>query len=154
MKKLTTLAIALGFSGTFGVAAADPIPQRQMNLTQGPDAVFDRPVAEIMPALAGATATGENGRIGSEFVFWGYRQADGRRVFFFACAPQPDFDCAERVPAVCAVTTTVLATGEASGTVVRRTCRNIVVAAVGDVRPGCDDRVESASMAVGLVSCG
>jgi len=58
------------------------------------------------------------------------------------------------VPAVCAATTTVLATGEASGTVVRRTCRNIVVAAVGDLRPGCDDRVESASMAVGLVTCG
>ena len=57
-----------------------------MKVKQGPETVFDRPPAEILPALAGAKATGENGRVGPELVFWGYEHDDGRRVFFFACA--------------------------------------------------------------------
>jgi hypothetical protein len=145
---MATLACALG------AAAQEEIPARQMNVRQGPETVFDRPPSEIFPALEGATATGENGRVGSELVFWGYEQRDGRRVFFFACAPRPDFDCATRVPAICPVTTTVLETREASGNAVRRNCRNVAVAGPGEVRPGCDDRLESASLVVGLVSCG
>lgn len=133
---------------------APPIPERQMNVRQGPETVFDRPPAEILPALTGARATGENGRVGPELVFWGYEQGDGRRVFFFACAPRPDLDCAARVPAICPVTTTVLETRETSGTQVRRNCRNVAVAAPGDTRPGCEDRDESTNLAVGLVSCG
>ena len=82
-----------------------------MNVRQGPDTVFDRPPADILPALAGAAATGENGRVGTELVFWGYRQPDGQRVFFFACAQRPGFDCAARVPAICPTSTTVLANG-------------------------------------------
>jgi hypothetical protein len=104
--------------------------------------------------LAGAKATGENGRVGPELVFWGFEQTDGRRVFFFACALRPEFDCATRVPAICPVTTTVLETRETSGTMVRRNCRNVSVVGPGEVRPGCDDRTATASMAVGLVSCG
>ena len=84
-----------------GRRSKSTIPERQMNVRQGPETVFDRPPAEILPALAGAKATGENGRVGSELVFWGYEQNDGRRVFFFACALRPDFDCATRVPAIC-----------------------------------------------------
>jgi hypothetical protein len=134
--------------------AQEAVPERQMNVRQGPDTVFDRPPAEILPALAGATATGENGRVGSELVFWGYEQPDGRRVFFFACAPRPDLDCAKRVPAICPSAAAVLATSEANGTTVRRNCRSISVALPGDLRPGCEDRVQDAPLAVGVVSCG
>jgi len=137
-----------------GAAGQQDIPERQMNVRQGPEAVFDRPPADILPALAGAKATGENGRVGPELVFWGFEQTDGRRVFFFACALRPEFDCATRVPAICPVTTTVLQTRETSGTMVRRNCRNVSMVGAGEVRPGCDDRSATASMAVGLVSCG
>lgn len=154
MKGVTGIALALGCGGALCASSQAAAPARQMNVTQGPEAVFTRPPADIMPALAGATATGENGRVGSELVFWGYRHADGRRVFFFACAPQPELDCEARVLAVCPVATTVLATGEENGTVVRRTCRSVTVAVAGDLRPGCEDRVETVPMAVGLVSCG
>jgi len=125
-----------------------------MNVRQGPETVFDRPPAEIFPALEGAAAMGENGRVGSELVFWGYVQRDGQRVFLFACAPAPDLDCTARVQAICPDTTTVLETREASGNTVRRNCRSVAVAGPGDGRPGCDDRLESVSLAVGLVACG
>ena len=126
-----------------------------MNVRQGPETVFARPPAEIFPALEGAAATGENGRVGSELVFWGYEQRDGRRVFLFACAVRPELDCAARVPAICpTTTTTVLDTSEASGNMVRRNCRSVAVAGPGELRPGCDDRLENASLSVGLVSCG
>ena len=144
---------ALALCAALGGAAQEALPERQMNVRQGPETVFDRPPSEILPALAGATATGENGRVGTELVFWGYRHSDGRRVFFFACAPRPDFDCAARVPAICPTVTTVLATSAASGTTVRRNCRTFSVTAPGELRPGCDDRVQSADLAVGLVSC-
>jgi hypothetical protein len=151
----TKFAIAVTMLGcALGAAAQEPIPERQMNVRQGPETVFERPPAEIFPALEGATATGENGRVGAELVFWGYEQRDGRRVFLFACALAPDLDCATRVPAICPTTTTVLETREASGNAVRRNCRNVVTASPGDSRPGCDDRLETASLAVGLVSCG
>lgn len=151
-KPLAALALccALGAAGQDQVE----IPQRQMSVKQGPETVFDRPPAEILPALAGAKATGENGRVGQELVFWGYEYDDGRRVFFFACAKLPDFDCATRVPAICPVTTTVLETRDANGTTVRRSCRNLATVSPGDIRPGCADQTESAALAVGLVSCG
>jgi hypothetical protein len=151
MKELIAVVSLCCALGTFG---QEVVPERQMNVRQGPEAVFDRPPGDVLPALAGAKATGENGRVGPELVFWGYERNDGRRVFFFACALRPDFDCATRVPAICPTTTTVLETREAAGTMVRRNCREVAVAAGGDVRPGCDDRTETANLAVGLVSCG
>ena len=151
MKKLFA---AVSLCWALGAPAQQDPPQRQMNVRQGPESVFDRPPADILPALAGAKATGENGRVGSELVFWGYEQADGRRVFFFACALRPEFDCATRASAICPVTTTVLETRETSGTMVRRNCRNVSVVGPGELRPGCDDRAATASLAVGLVSCG
>lgn len=136
-------------------SAQAPLPQeRVMNVTQGPETVFAEPVDAIMPSLAGARATGENGRLGLELVFWGYEQANGRRVFLFACASDPDVDCAGRVPGICPSGTTLLEQGEANGTIVRRQCRNVAVAAPGDRRPGCADRTESIPVAVGLVACG
>jgi hypothetical protein len=155
MKNSVVLIALCCASGAVAQDAEAPvIPERQMNVRQGPETVFDRPPADMLPALAGARATGENGRVGSELVFWGYEQGDGRRVFLFACAPRPDLDCATRVPAICPVTTTVLETLEASGTQVRRNCRNIAIAGPGDTRPGCDDRDEATNLDVGLVSCG
>jgi hypothetical protein len=151
----TRLAIGAVMLGcALGAATQERIPERQMNVRQGPETVFERPPAEIFLVLEGATVTGENGRVGSELVFWGYEQRDGRRVFLFACALAPDVDCATRVPAICPVTTTVLETREASGKTVQRSCRTIAVTGAGDARPGCDDRLENASLAVGLVSCG
>jgi hypothetical protein len=150
------LAIAMAaVACALGAPAQVEIPARQMNVRQGPETVFDRPPAEIFPALEGAATTGENGRVGTELVFWGYEQRDGRRVFLFACAPSPDLDCAARIPAICpAPPTTVLDTRETSGNAVRRNCRSVAVSGPGDLRPGCEDRLESASLAVGLVSCG
>jgi len=142
---------------TLGCALAlaqEEIPERQMNVRQGPETVFEQSPAEIFPALEGAAATGENGRVGTELVFWGYEQRDGRRVFLFACAVRPDLDCGARVPAICPTTTTVIDTRQTNGNTVRRNCRSVVVSSPGEVRPGCEDRLESASLAVGLVSCG
>lgn len=138
----------------FLLATAGGAVEREMNVTQGPDSVFDRPPAEILPALTGAKPTGENGRVGSELVFWGYEQADGRPVFFFACAQVGEVDCAERVQAICPVTTVVLETQQTSGTIVQRKCRAVVAAGPGALRPGCEDLKTSADMLVGLVSCG
>jgi hypothetical protein len=138
-----------------GAAGQEVVPERQMNVRQGPESVFDRPPGDILPALVGAKATGENGRVGPELVFWGYERNDGRGVFFFACALRPDFDCATRVQAICSTMTTVLETRETTGNMVRRNCRRVATVSAGEVRPGCDDRTENgASMAVGLVSCG
>jgi hypothetical protein len=154
MQLLTRPIVILSLCFAVGAAGQEPVPARQMNVRLGPDSVFDRPPAEVFPALAGARATGENGRVGPELVFWGYEQTDGRRVFFFACALRPEVDCAARVPAICPATTTVLQTAETSGKTVHRNCRNVGVVGVGDVRPGCDDRTQSANLAVGLVTCG
>jgi hypothetical protein len=151
---LTRLLVIGSVCFAFGAPGQEQLPKREMNVRQGPESVFDRPPTEILPALAGAKATGENGRVGSELVFWGYEHSDGRRIFFFACALRPEVDCATRVPAICPTTTTVLETREASGKTVRRNCRNISVVGAGDTRPGCDDRTQTAGMAVGLVSCG
>jgi hypothetical protein len=149
------LAIVMAALGcALSASAQEDVPARQMNVRQGPETVFDRPAAEIFPALEGAAATGENGRVGSELVFWGFEQRDGRRLFLFACAVGPDLDCAARIPAICPATTTVLDTREMSGNAVRRSCRSVAVSGPGELRPGCEDRLESASLAVGLVSCG
>jgi hypothetical protein len=140
------------------VAGAVHADERAMSVTQGPETVFSAPVEQILPALAGARPTGENGRVGGELVFWGYERSDGSAVFFFACARMPmpgSVDCAERVAAICTTRTNVLESREASGNVVRRSCRNVAVAAPGDTRPGCVDTEEpAAALSVGLVACG
>jgi hypothetical protein len=55
--------------------------------------VFSEPIDTLLPELEGATATGENGRVGPELVFWGYRLGDGRPAFLFACAPREGVNC-------------------------------------------------------------
>jgi hypothetical protein len=134
-----------------GFAAAQ---ERRMDVTQAPEKVFSESVATLLPELSGATATGENGRIGGELVFWGYRLGDGRAAFLFACAQREDVNCEERVPMICVDRTNVLRTGSASGNVVHRECRRFAIANPGDTRPGCVDKVETAPLTIGLVSCG
>jgi hypothetical protein len=139
----------------FGLVAgaADAPLVRQMNVTQGPETVFERPPTEFMPGLAGAKRTAEAGRVGNEMVFWGYRRQSGEHVFLFACAEVEGVDCAQRVQAICP-SATVLTMQTASGNIVRRSCSAVAVASPGDSRPGCDDREQMAPLSIGLVSCG
>jgi len=136
-------------------AALVAAQERTMDVMQTPEKVFAEPVAALMPELAGTTATGENGRVGAELVFWGYRLGDGRAAFLFACAQREDVDCESRVPMICAARTTVLRTGSAAGKVVHRECGAAVVVHSGDRRPGCIEKTQStAPLTIGLVSCG
>ena len=107
-----------------------------------------------MPRLTGASPTGENGRVGGELVFWGYRLADDTPVYFFACALLPHVSCEERIAAICPTRTTVLEQAEHTGEAVRRRCREVAIAAPGDVRPGCTTATFEAPLAIGLVTCG
>jgi hypothetical protein len=129
--------------------------ERQMNVRQGPETVFDQPVGEIFPLLANATATNENGRVGGELVFWGYRLPDDRRAFLFACARGVASDCEERIPAICPAParTDVLETGVHAGKLVRRVCREACIVTPGDLRPCCTDRTERVELSIGLVQC-
>jgi hypothetical protein len=128
--------------------------ERKMGVRQAPETVFSEPVATLLPELEGATATGENGRVGSELVFWGYRLGDGRPAFLFACVPREGVNCEERVPMICVDRTNVLRTGTAAGHVVHRVCSPVALAKPGDTRPGCVDTSETVPLTIGLVSCG
>ena len=125
-----------------------------MDVTHKPGSVFSQPVEQVAPALAGATPTNENGRVGGELVFWGYRLADGRPVFLFACAGSETVNCDERVQKICVDQTTVLSSSADGGNVVRRECSTMAFVNPGDTRPGCVDNLETAPLAVGLVTCG
>jgi hypothetical protein len=127
--------------------------ERSMDVKQPADSVFTSPVTSLLPELTGATATGENGRVGNELVFWGYTLGNGRQTFLFACAPKVDVNCDDRVPMICVASTNVLTTGSANGNIVRRQCRQLAVTQIGDVRPGCVDKLENVLLSIGLVSC-
>jgi hypothetical protein len=144
----------VGFVVALLLVAAASSQERAMGVRQKPDAVFSQPVEALVPELAGATATDENGRVGAELVFWGYRLGDGRTAFLFACAPSEAVNCDERVQLICLDGTNVIRNSTADGTVTRRKCTNVGVAAPGELRPGCRDNEKAAPLAVGLVSCG
>jgi hypothetical protein len=153
-----SLAVACIVCMTFAASvpsAAQEKLRREMNVRQGPDKVFDRPVGEVLPALADAKPTGANGRVGSELVFWGYDLADGRNVAFFACALLPDVDCMTRTQLICRASSALLETRETTGKVVHRRCTPVATGVVGSGRPGCNDNEnEGADLLVGLVHCG
>lgn len=128
-------------------------PERQMNVRQGPDAVFAEPPDQIFSELAGATATNENGRIGNELVFWGYRLEDGRDVFLVGCAKTDNVDCAVREARVCQTETQVIARGTSDGLVRELNCKSIATVGPGDTHPGCTDQERSQSVHVSLVTC-
>ncbi len=127
--------------------------EREMNVRQGPEAVFDRPAAQVMGELARARPTGENGRIGNEAVFWGYALDDGRDVFLFACAMLADVDCEQRLDSVCITNGTILRNTSVPGKVRRLQCRALSVGPPGDMRPGCLDTETTYDLTVALVQC-
>lgn len=132
----------------------DPLPARSLGVTKGPELVFDQPVEAVMPALAGAVATGRNGRVGGELVFWSYQLQDGSDVLFLACAELEGVDCAARTQLVCpAGKPTTLQTGSISGEVRELQCRAIAQVAPGELRPNCLDEEISSPLFLGLVSC-
>ena len=132
---------------------SEVIPERKMGVRQGPDSVFDTGVDKIMPDLKGATATNENGRIGNELVFWGYRLASGEPVYFYACAPVEGVDCMKRSEAICPVQTQVITRSEQSGKLSRFRCEAICATTPGRVLPCCNETSEQNTMMIGLVKC-
>jgi len=124
-----------------------------MNVRQGPETVFDRPVEQILPELAGATATRENGRVGNELVFWSYRLADGRNAYLFACAPLEGVDCDTRAQAICPSRTQVIERVGAQGLVRHLRCSSMAVPKAGDLHPGCLDNIKGQDLVAGLVQC-
>lgn len=143
--------LSMSFLVSGAVVAQGAEPRRTAR--PGPEAVFDRPVGEILPALAGAKLAGSSRRVGDELVFWPYELADGRGVSLFACAPVRNVDCAQRAQSICATTTEVLETRETIGTVVRRVCSGLVTTFGGEARAGCRDTEVDVELLVGLVEC-
>jgi hypothetical protein len=127
--------------------------KRVMNVRQGPESVFAVDPGELFSDLAGATATGANGRVGDELVFWGYRLGDGRSVFLVACLMTATVDCAVREARVCLGDSAVLARTTSAGRVRRVQCSSIGLVAPGDLRPGCTDRETSDQLALSLLQC-
>jgi hypothetical protein len=152
MSKNIAGTIALLFCA--GVSFAVWAEEREMNVQQGPEAVFSVPVASIFPVLETAEATGRNGRVGDELVFWGYRLGDGRQVDLVACAETADVDCAARERQVCPSGMERLAQTTAEGLVRRRHCTRVATVAPGELHPGCTDRDAHRDLVVSLVQCG
>lgn len=153
MMRLTIRLLAVAAAAATASSSWGNEPERQMNVQQGPDAVFAEPPDQIFSELAGATATNENGRIGNELVFWGYRLADGRDAYLVGCAIIDNVDCAEREARVCPTGTQVIARGMSDGLVRELSCKSIATVAPGDTHPGCTDKERSQSVHVSLVSC-
>jgi len=128
--------------------------QRELGVRHPPESVFGQSAENVMPRLTGASPTGENGRVGGELVFWGYRLADGSPVYFFACAMLEHVNCDERIAAICPTGTTILERREHTGEAVRRRCRDVAIAAPGEARPGCTSMTFETPLAIGLVTCG
>ncbi len=132
--------------------AADE-PERRMNVSQGPETVFAEPPGEIFAELADARATDENGRVGNELVFWGYRLADGRQAYLVACAMRDGVDCRAREGRVCPGVAQVLARTTNPGLVRNMRCSAVATAGAGDVNPGCAERESAEALDVSLLVC-
>jgi hypothetical protein len=144
-------------SGACNLTFEEPIsgvPERSMNVTEGPELVFERAVAEILPQLSTASPTGANGRVGNELVFWGYRLQDDRQINLFACAKLPDVDCEERIRLICPATGEELFRQEEAGKVRHLNCHLVGKAGVGDLLPNCEDQEKSNDLLIGLMQCG
>jgi hypothetical protein len=148
MRRKIVMTLLLAMAATTAVAQ-----ERSMNVRQGPETVFDRPVEQIFIELAGATATNENGRVGNELVFWNYRLADGRVASLFACAQREDVDCDARVRAICLNSANVMRRIDTPGIVRQLRCQSLSMPKVGDLRPGCLERQEGEALLAGLVQC-
>lgn len=144
--------VALSFALS-GATLADA-PKRQMNVAQGPETVFDQPVSQIVPQLTGAKLTGRNGRVGNEFVFWGYRLRDGTPAYFYACAAVEGVDCLARRELICTEPPVkVLSENLSMGQVQKLACKPICQVESPSAMPCCTGAQQSADLQVGLVSC-
>jgi hypothetical protein len=148
----TILAVGATLALFCAGLAADEA-ERQMNVSQGPELVFAMPLGEIFPELADALATDENGRVGNELVFWGYRLSDGRQAFLVACAMIEDVDCQARETRVCPGLSQSLGRTTTQGLVRNMRCQAIGMAAPGELHPGCTDNESSQALAVSLLVC-
>lgn len=127
-------------------------PKREMNVRQGPEKVFSQPVAEIEPALQGAKPTGRNGRIGNEFVFWGYRLTNGKSAYLYACVPVTGVDCLARRALICDRELTVISEHDARGAVQRLDCKPIC-RPEQSATPCCTGTEVQLGLVTGVVSC-
>ena len=135
-------------------SAASTQLQREMSVRQGPETVFKRPVDEVIPELKGAKPTGRNGRVGNEFVFWGYKLKAGKIAYLYVCAPAAGVDCHERRALICDNSVTVLSEGAEPGAVQKFSCKQICLPDQNDALPCCTGRLEQPTLNIGLVSCG
>ena len=149
-KLVTAVTLCLVLPGT----VLSDIVRREMNVRQGPETVFDQPVSQIIPDLNGAQETRQNGRVGGELVFWGYKLANGSPAYFYACAAVEGVDCLARREKICTQSTKVLSENQSMGQVQRLTCRVLCVGAAGTENQCCTGGQENSDLQVGLVSCG
>lgn len=132
---------------------SDRPPERIESRVGGPERVFARPVTDIVPLLQNARATGPNGRVGYEMVFWGY-ELSGQPASLVACAVLPNVDCEARLAQVCeSGAPEVLFTGEEGGEVRFLNCQAIGIAQPGDLTPNCTDTEQIQPVTVTLLSC-
>ncbi len=147
---------ALAIIGATACTVIQPIerlPQRTMNVSGGPERVFNEPVDTILSELAGAEATGNNGRVGNQLVFWEFRLQDNSRANFFACAQNDSTDCDRRIRQVCPGGGEELLRKDTSGLVRHLDCKAVGIASVGELFPNCTDSEKDEALLVGLVQC-
>jgi len=154
MKIPILVSAILLFMSQVAACATEPRPPvRTVVQIGGPELVFATRLADIFPQLDGATATGVNGRVGNEAVFWGFRLQDNRTVNLIACAPLEGVDCEARLLAVCPAGGEELARINQPGLVREMHCRPVGMAHPGELYPNCDDRETNNSLVVGLSQC-
>ncbi len=136
------------------LAATTVAQDRSDGLRHEPDSLFDTPVDQIFSILAGADRDGVAGRVGREFVFWGYRLSDQAQVMLFACAPVDGVDCNARAAAVCpAGGGEVVARSTVEGKVRELDCSPVTFVAPGTNHPGCTERLVVNTLEAGLLAC-
>lgn len=156
MKTFTTmrwLVTGILAASLAGCVTVDRTPARTTSVIGGPELVFARPVAEILPQLEGASPAGANGRVGNELVFWGYRLRDNTQASLFACLPREDINCDARIARVCPNGGQELARRTEPGLVRYLNCQTVGVVRPGDLYPGCVDNDRNDPLLVGLIQC-
>lgn len=122
-------------------------------LRQGPEAVFDQPLGSIFADLQEAKRTQESGRVGREFVYWGFTLAAGQPVLFYACAITRGVDCGRRSVSLCHKPANVLKTSQTIGRVRHLECRLTCTTDLGS-QNCCSETEAPGPVEAGLVSCG
>ncbi|HEY0963925.1 MAG TPA: hypothetical protein VGE69_16365 [Pseudomonadales bacterium] len=155
--KVCCFVLVLACAACESITVPPPVagePERIESRIGGPDRVFERPVAEMVPVLQDARQAGPTGRVGYELVFWGYELAGGDRATLVACAILPDVDCEARRARVCeSGTAATLFTGEQGGAVRFRNCQAVGIAQPGDLTPNCTETEQTQPIQIHLLRC-